>query len=141
MKSPRPLVHLPTVLLLFLGLLANALQAAAGKLNVLIITADDMSCDSVGIYGSKLKGITPNMDRLAAESLRFNHAHSQVGNCMPTRNVLFSGRYPHNNRVEGFYQVPNPGYPVMADLMKAGGYFTGIRGKVSDSTPYAPYPA
>ena len=39
---------------------------------------------------------------------------------------MFSGRYPHNNRVEGFYPVANPGYPVMSDLMKAGGYFTGV---------------
>jgi N-sulfoglucosamine sulfohydrolase len=59
---------------------------------------------------------------------------------MPSRNVMFSGRYPHNNGVEGFYQVKNPGYPVMSDLMKAGGYFTGIRGKVAHSTPYTPYP-
>jgi N-sulfoglucosamine sulfohydrolase len=36
--------------------------------------------------------------------------------------------------------VKNPGYPVMSDLMKAGGYFTGIRGKVAHSTPYSPYP-
>jgi N-sulfoglucosamine sulfohydrolase len=64
-----------------------------------------------------------------------------VGNCMPSRNVLLSGRYPHNNRVEGFYQVPEPGYPVLADLLKGAGYFTGIRGKVSHSTPYSPYPA
>ena len=37
---------------------------------------------------------------------------------MPSRNVMLSGRYPHNNRVEGFYQVANIGYPVMVDLMK-----------------------
>ncbi|MBL9210054.1 MAG: sulfatase [Opitutaceae bacterium] len=114
---------------------------AAVRPNVLIITTDDMSCDSVGVYGCKLKDTTPHMDRLAAASLRFNHAYVQVGNCMPSRNVMFSGRYPHNNRVEGFYEVRNPGYPVMSDLMKAGGYFTGIRGKVSHSTPYSPYPA
>ena len=118
----------------------TAAASATTPLNVLIITTDDMSCDSVGVYGSKLKDITPNMDRLAAQSLRFNHAFVQVGNCMPSRNVMFSGRYPHNNHVEGFYEVRNPGYPVMSDLMKAGGYFTGIRGKVSHSTPYSPYP-
>jgi N-sulfoglucosamine sulfohydrolase len=118
------------------------LSAAAthSRPNVLIITTDDMSCDSVGVYGSRLRDTTPHMDRLAASSLRFNHAFVQVGNCMPSRNVMFSGRYPHNNRVEGFYQVRDPGYPVMSDLMKAGGYFTGIRGKVSHSTPYSPYP-
>ena len=52
---------------------------------------------------------------------------------------LFSGRYPHNNHVEGFYQVPNPGYPVMTDIMKSAGYFTAIRHKVGHSTPYTPY--
>lgn len=113
---------------------------AADRLNVLFIITDDMSCDSVGAYGSKLKEITPNMDRLAGESFRFNQAYVQVGNCMPSRNVMFSGRYPHNNKIEGFYEVRNPGYPVMSDLMKGAGYFTGIRGKVSHSTPYTPYP-
>lgn len=123
-----------------LSLPDSAASAAVARPNVLIITTDDMSCDSVGVYGAKLKDTTPHMDRLAASSLRFNHAFVQVGNCMPSRNVMFSGRYPHNNRVEGFYQVRDPGYPVMSDLMKAGGYFTGIRGKVSHSTPYSPYP-
>jgi N-sulfoglucosamine sulfohydrolase len=114
---------------------------AAERLNVLIITTDDMSCDSVGVYGCKLPGTTPTMDRLATQSLRFEHAHVQVGNCMPSRNVMFSGRYPHHSGVEGFYQVKNPGFPVMADWMKQAGYFTAIRGKISHSTPYHPYPA
>lgn len=114
---------------------------AAERLNVMFITVDDMSCDSVGVYGCKLPGTSPNMDKLAAQCMRFNHAFVQVGNCMPSRNVMFSGLYPHNNHVEGFYMVRNPGYPVMADLMKGAGYFTGIRHKVSHSTPYSPYPA
>lgn len=139
MNTNRLLLLIPALFTL-VALHAAASAMAAEKLNVLIITTDDMSCDSVGVYGSRLEGITPNMDRLAAQSLRFNHAFVQVGNCMPSRNVMFSGRYPHNNRVEGFYQVKDPGYPVMSDLMKAGGYFTGIRGKVSHSTPYTPYP-
>jgi N-sulfoglucosamine sulfohydrolase len=109
--------------------------------NILVITVDDMSCDSVGAYGCRLAGTTPNMDRLAAQGLRFKYAHVQVGNCMPSRNAMLSGRYPHNNGVEGFYQVRNPDYPVLADLMNGAGYFTGIRHKVSHSTPYHPYPA
>lgn len=113
--------------------------AAAARPNILIITTDDMSADSVGAFGCKLPGTTPNMDALAKSGLRFTRAHVQVGNCMPSRNVMWSGRYPHNNQVEGFYQVKKPGYPVLCDLMKAAGYFTGIRGKVSHSTPYSPY--
>ena len=117
--------------------LTVSLQAT--QVNLLLITVDDMSADSVGAFGSKLSGTTPNIDRLAKQSLRFAHAHMTVGNCMPGRNVLFSGLISHNNKVEGFYQVKNPGWPHMVDLMKQAGYFTGIRGKVSHSTPYQPY--
>jgi len=110
--------------------------------NLLIITTDDMSCDSVGVYGCKLPDTTPNMDRLAAQSLRFNHAHVVVGNCMPSRNVMWSGRYPHNNRIQGFRAMSknDKDYPVLGDLMKEAGYFTAIRHKVSHSTPYSPFP-
>ncbi|MBN8623941.1 MAG: sulfatase [Planctomycetes bacterium] len=113
----------------------------AEPLNLLVITVDDMSCDSVGAFGCKLPDTTPNIDRLAAESLRFAHAHVQVGNCMPSRNVMFSGRYPHNNHVEGFYMVREPGYRVLIDYLKDAGYYTAIRGKTSHSTPYTRYPA
>jgi N-sulfoglucosamine sulfohydrolase len=112
---------------------------AAERPNVLIITVDDMSADSLGAFGCRLEGTSPYIDRLAASGLRFAHAHVQVGNCMPGRNVMWSGRMPHNNRVEGFYQVPDADYPVLADLMKQAGYFTAIRGKVAHSTPYTPY--
>ncbi|MBL9130351.1 MAG: sulfatase [Verrucomicrobiaceae bacterium] len=110
--------------------------------NLLIITTDDMSCDSVGVFGCKLKDTTPNMDRLAAQSLRFNHAHVVVGNCMPSRNVMWSGKYPHNNRIEGFRAMgkQEKDYPVLGDLVKEAGYFTGIRHKVEHSTPYSPFP-
>lgn len=121
-------------------LVTGMLQAADERPNVLIITVDDMNCDSVGAFGCALPDTTPHIDRLAAEGLRFEYAHVQVGNCMPSRNVLFSGRYPHNNRVEGFYQIRDPNYPVFADLMKRAGYFTGIRGKATHSTPFHPYP-
>lgn len=112
---------------------------AAQPLNVLLITVDDMSADSLGCFGCKLAGTSPNIDRLATQGMRFNYAHVVVGNCMPSRNVMWSGRYPHNTGVEGFYQVKDAKYPHLVDLMKGAGYFTAIRGKVSHSTPYSPY--
>lgn len=114
----------------------------AAQPNLLIITVDDMSCDSVGAYGCKLKDTTPNMDRLAAQSLRFNHAHVVVGNCMPSRNVMWSGKYPHNNGIEGFRAISREAkqYPVLGEIVKDAGWFTGIRHKVSHSTPYSPFP-
>jgi N-sulfoglucosamine sulfohydrolase len=131
----------PVILLLVLLLLHAPMvpTRAAEKLNLLLITVDDMSADSIGAFGCRLPETTPHIDRLAKQGLRFMRAHVQVGNCMPSRNVMWSGRYPHNNGVEGFYQVPNPGYPVLVDLVKQAGYFAAIRHKVSHSTPYHPY--
>jgi N-sulfoglucosamine sulfohydrolase len=124
---------------LFLLMPGTMATKAANRLNLLILTVDDMSADSIGAFGCGLPDTTPNIDHLATQGLRFTQAHVQVGNCMPSRNVMWSGRYPHNNGVEGFYQVKNPGYPVLVDLMKGAGYFTAIRHKVSHSTPYHPY--
>jgi len=112
---------------------------AAPRPNLLLITVDDMNADSVGAYGSATENTTPNIDRLAAQGLHFTRAHVQVASCMPSRNVMWSGRYPHSNHIDGFYQVRDPGYPTLSDLLQDAGYFTAIRGKVSNSTPYTPY--
>lgn len=128
-----------TLVLLLLALALPGPTFAKERPNILLVTVDDMSCDSVGVYGCPIPGITPHVDKLASQGVRFEYAHVQVGNCNPSRNVLFSGRYPHNSGVEGFYKVRSIDYPVMCDLMKAGGYYTAIRGKVSHSTPYQPY--
>ncbi|MGB0153210.1 MAG: sulfatase family protein [Verrucomicrobiales bacterium] len=126
--------HLLIVLLAFFALTT----AKAESPNLLIITVDDMSCDSVGAYGCVIPDLTPNMDRIAAEGMRFDMAHVQVGNCYPSRNVMFSGLYPHTSGIEGFYKIEND-FPVFCDVMQDAGYFAGIRGKVSHSTPYNPY--
>ncbi|MEM8954394.1 MAG: sulfatase [Verrucomicrobiota bacterium] len=118
---------------------AQAQDDQATGLNILFITVDDMSADSIGAFGCKLPNTSPNVDQLAAQGLRFNHMHVVVGNCMPSRNVMWSGKYPHTTGVEGFYPIPEPDYPHLVDLMQDGGYFIGIRGKVSHSTPYHPY--
>lgn len=44
---------------------------ASGRVNILLITADDMNHDAPGFTGSKVSQITPNLDRLASQSLRF----------------------------------------------------------------------
>ena len=108
--------------------------------NVVVIVTDDHGYGDLGAHGGL--AATPNMDRLAAQSLRFNHAHVVVGNCMPSRNVMWSGKYPHNNHIEGFRAISKAEktYPVLGDIVKEAGYFTGIRHKVEHSTPYSPFP-
>jgi len=118
--------------------IANGVQPEQ-PLNILFLTVDDMSCDSIGVFGCKVPGTTPQLDRFADVGIRFNNAHVQVANCMPSRNVMQSGRYPHNSGIEGFYQNKNPDYKILPDLLKENGYFVGIKGKVRHSTPYHPY--
>ncbi len=113
--------------------------AIASPPNVLIVTVDDMSADSLGVFGCPLADTSPNIDRFAREALRFRHAHVQVGNCMPGRNIMWSGLFANANGVEGFVQNLDAEYPVLCDLAQQAGYFAAIRGKVAHSTPYTPY--
>ncbi len=117
----------------------RAAAAGADRPNVLLLTVDDMNCDSVGAFGCRLPDTTPNIDRLAGQGLRFKHAHVQVANCMPCRNVMQSGLYSHTNGVEGFFQVRHD-RPLLPGVLKEHGYFVGIKNKVRHSTPYSPWP-
>jgi N-sulfoglucosamine sulfohydrolase len=129
------------ILLAFLSFgLSHATASPVERPNLLLITVDDMNADSVGVFGSKVPGTTPNIDRLAKEGFRFSHAHVQTASCVPSRNVMWSGRYPHNNGITGFELLQNPDYPVLFDLMRDAGYFTGVFQKAHHSTPYVPYP-
>ena len=118
----------------------STVQQAPQRPDILVITVDEMNADSVGVFGARVAGTTPNIDQLAAQGLRFDRAHVQVANCMPSRNVMWSGRYPHSNRVEGFVQVRDPGYLTLPEVLQSAGYFTAIRHKLKDSTPYNPFP-
>ncbi|MEM1227933.1 MAG: sulfatase [Planctomycetota bacterium] len=132
--------HRCSLALCFVGLAyVPGRTAEAAAPNILIVTVDDMSADSLGSYGCELRDTSPHIDQFARQSLRFRHGHVLVGNCMPGRNIMWSGLYSHVNGVEGFRQNPSADYPVLCDLAKAAGYFTAIRGKVSHSTPYHPY--
>jgi len=106
------------------------------KTNILLITADDMNWDAVGAYGCPVNGTTPNIDKLAEEGIRFDHAHVTISVCQPSRSALMTGLYPHRSCGEGFYNLRKPEVPILPELLKNGGYTVGILGKVGHSTPY-----
>ncbi|MCC7407995.1 MAG: sulfatase [Phycisphaeraceae bacterium] len=107
--------------------------------NVLLITADDMNWDAVGAFGCPVPGTTPNIDRLAAEGIRFNHAHVTISVCQPSRNTMLTGLYPHHHGGEGFYNLRHPGIATLPGVLREAGYSVGLLGKVSHSTPYADF--
>ena len=112
---------------------------AAPKPNILLITADDMSCDSVGAFGCQVKGTTPNIDRLASQGMRFERAHVTIAVCQPCRNVWMTGRYPHRSGGEGFHRLTRPDVPILPALLRDGGYLVGLFGKEPHCTPYASF--
>ena len=126
---------LPLTVLACASLCLSAI--ADSKLNVMFITLDDMNRDSVGVYGSKVKGTTPNIDKLAGEGLRFEHGHVSIAICMPTRAVWMTGRYPHNSGALGFTKI-NPGVPTLPETLLKNGFMTGILGKTEHVVPSRP---
>jgi len=108
------------------------------RLNILLFTADDLHCDSVGCFGSKVPGLTPSLDAFAAEGLRFENAHVNVAICQPSRGVLATGLYGHNSGIMGFMHTERD-IPTIMQTLRNAGYLTGVLGKVGHSTPHADY--
>ena len=115
----------PFLLSIFLATMTTSAFASPQKLNFLFITADDMNYDTPGFTGCKVPDITPNLDRLAGEGLRFVNAHVTVAVCQPSRECLMTGRYPHHNGATGFYPV-RADVPTLQELLKSEGYHLGI---------------
>lgn len=101
--------------------------------NLLLITADDMNGDTPGFLGGPA-GVTPTLDRLAAEGTAFARAHVAVAVCQPSRSAIMTGRWPHRNGAEGFEPI-HDGVPILTELLKPAGYRTGILSKVDHLAP------
>jgi arylsulfatase A len=93
--------------------------------NIVLIMADDMGYECLGCYGST-EYQTPNLDRLAAEGIRFEHCYSQPL-CTPSRVKIMTGRYNFRNYEDFGYL--NPNQKTFANLLKDAGYATCISGK------------
>ena len=107
---------------------------AAEPMNVLYITVDDMNWDSIGAFGCKVSDITPNIDRLATQGMRFEHGHVTIAICQPTRAVWMTGRYPHNSGALGFDRIKR-GVPTLVEALQKAGYYTGIMAKTGHVVP------
>jgi arylsulfatase A-like enzyme len=103
--------------------------------NVVVILADDMGYGDARCYNPDSKVPTPEIDRLAAQGMRFTDAHSPSAVCTPTRYGLLTGRYCwRTSLTEGVLwgyspSLIEPGRITLASLLKSRGYATGGVGK------------
>jgi arylsulfatase A-like enzyme len=105
-------------------------QSATRRPNILLIITDDQGYGDLAVHGNpKLR--TPNLDRLARESVAFQSFYvSPV--CSPTRASLLTGRYNYRTGVVDTYlgrSLMHPDEVTLAEMLAAAGYRTGIYGK------------
>lgn len=108
--------------------------------NFVFILADDLGYADLGCYGGR-SACSPNLDRMAAEGLRYTDGYANSSVCSPTRFALATGRWQH--RLRGGADEPinsrdargnpalglPPGHPTLASLLRDAGYATALIGK------------
>ncbi len=111
--------------------LLSASVVAAERPNVLFIAVDDLRPE-IGCYGNKVV-LTPNIDRLAARGMVFNHAYCQQAVCSPSRSSIMTGRRPDATRVwdlNTHFRVALPDVVTLPQLFKANGYHSMALSKI-----------
>lgn len=111
-------------------------REAPARPSVIVILADDLGSADLGCYGS-LNIRTPNLDRLAAEGVRFTDGYSASPTCSPTRISLYTGRYAARLKVgmeeplvtrDEHHGIPAD-HPTLPSMLRDAGYATAMFGK------------
>ncbi len=126
--------YLPLVLFsCFLSIGTGAGYGQSDKPNIIVILADDLGYGDVGCYGAKSIP-TPNIDRIAAEGIRFTSGYCSASTCTPTRYSLLTGVYAFRQKGTGVAPPNSPSIipantPTIASVLKSAGYRTSVIGK------------
>ncbi len=107
----------------------------SGRPNIVLFLVDQLRRDALGCYGNTICR-TPNLDRLAAEGVLFDHAFTTSPVCSPARASLLSGLYPHNHGVminthiaPAWNRGLSPRLPTFSRMLADAGYALDYVGK------------
>src|SRR5579871_1515121 len=114
------------------GLASRTLYAQTRTPNIVFILCDDLGYGDLASYGSNIQ--TPNLDRMAAEGMRFTNFCAADPVCSPSRAALLTGRYPTRVGVPQVLMPENTGglsldETTLANCLKDRGYRTMCIGK------------
>lgn len=112
---------------------ATLLAQAPPRPNIIFILADDLGYGNLGCYGQK-QIATPNLDRMAADGLRFTQAYAGSTVCAPSRCALMTGYHTGHGRTRGnkYPDLPLRSQDLtVTEILKKAGYRTGLFGKWS----------
>ena len=108
--------------------LTGGMLPAAERPNVLFILCDDLRPNALGCYGAPHVQ-TPNVDRLAAEGVRFQNAFCTTSLCSPSRASILSGLYAHRHGVVNNFTEYPADLPSFPRQLQGAGYATAYIGK------------
>ena len=126
-------ITLLSLLLYMSGLaLAKPSHEDTDKPNIVIFYADDLGYGDLSSYGASAVS-TPNIDKLAAEGIRYTDAHSPAATCTPSRYSLLTGEYAFRNNAAVLPGdaplIINPEKPTLPAMLQQQGYTTAVVGK------------
>jgi arylsulfatase A-like enzyme len=112
-----------------------AFAAAASKPNLVLITLGSTRADRMGFLGAK-SALTPNLYRLAAESIVFEHAYAQAPGSVVSHATILSGAYPQSTGMSDIGGTLSLSLPSLPELLKTQGYRTAAFVGSSDLDPW-----
>lgn len=130
--TPTGKIGLGTSLVLLSGGIAQAAKPATGttpkKPNIVLVITDDCRFLDLGCYGSP-DAITPNIDRLATEGVRFTRFFQATAMSSATRHCLLTGLYPVRSGAYPNHTRLNDGVGTLPQYLKQAGYRVALEGK------------
>jgi uncharacterized sulfatase len=108
--------------------LAGCQLRATQQPNIVFILADDLTFRDIGCYGG-VNVPTPNIDRLAADGMRFDRCFQATAMCSPTRHNLYTGLYPVKSGAYPQATWVNPGVESIVQHLRPLGYRVALTGK------------
>jgi arylsulfatase A-like enzyme len=104
-------------------------QTSGSPPNIVFLISDDHSAPDLGCYGNRVVQ-TPNLDRMAAQGMRFTHAFVASPQCSPNRSAILTGCSPHTTATSRLH-TPMPEWEqTFLEPLKERGYFRGAFRKV-----------